>query len=638
MPSKKVTKTKSKKAVKKTVNKIPVNYTSSADIPVPTKTIEQVIGQEKGVEIVKKAARQRRNVFLLGDPGTGKSMLGLAMAELLPVEQLQDILVYPNSIDANQPTVKTVKAGKGRGIVEKETKLSMEGGSSKQMAGFIAFLFLLMIPWVLLWMGWITEIMAGASLVVAGMLGIGVVIGMQMRPKGDNKAPKIVVDNYKKDHSPFIEATGAKAGALLGDVKHDPLQSGGLGTPAHLRVISGMIHRAHKGVLFIDEIATLSQKSQQELLTAMQEKKFSITGQSEMSSGAMVHTEPIPCDFVLVAAGNLADLKNMHPALRSRIRGYGYEVYLNDKMQDTPENRLKLAQFVAQEVKKDGKIPHFSKAAINDIIREAQKRAGRKGKLTVKLRELGGLIRAAGDIASAEKSKFVEPKHITAAKKLARTMEQQLADQYISQKKEYEVFSTKGKKVGKVNGLAIMGDGGIVLPIEAEVAPAHSKSEGKLIATGKLGEIAREAVMNVSAIVKKYKGTDISRRDIHVQFLQTYEGVEGDSASVSVATALISALERIPVDQGIAMTGSLSVRGEVLPVGGVTPKIEAAIGAGVKTVIIPEANKNDILLSPSDNAKIKIVTASSLDEVLKHAFVSNGKKKALISKIKRIVK
>jgi len=223
------------------------------------------------------------------------------------------------------------------------------------------------------------------------------------------------------------------------------------------------------------------------------------------------------------------------------------------------------------------------------------------------------------------------------AKKLARTMEQQLADKYILQKKEYEVFVTSGKKVGKVNGLAVMGDGGIVLPIEAEVAPAHSKSEGRLIATGKLGEIAKEAVMNVSAIIKKYKGTDISRRDIHVQFLQTYEGVEGDSASVSVATALISALENVPVKQEVAMTGSLSVRGEVLPVGGITPKLEAAVDAGIGTVIIPEANKDDVLLSPAARKKIDIITATNLYDVLKHALANSKKKPALLKKIKRIV-
>ncbi len=608
---------------------------STADIRVPKRTIDQVVGQEKAVELIRKAASQKRNVFLLGEPGTGKSMLGLAMAELLPTSKLSDILCMPNSTDMNAPKIETVKAGNGTKMIEKANVDNASSGGNKQAVGFVIFLFTISVPWVLLWMGWISEIMAAASLVVAGLLGIGIVIGMQLKPRFDGIVPKLLVDNAGKTFAPFIEATGARAGALLGDVRHDPLQSGGLGTPAHLRVESGMIHKANDGVLFIDEIATLSEKSQQELLTAMQDKKYSITGQSELSSGAMVHSDPVPCDFVLVAAGNLVDMRKMHPALRSRIRGYGYEIYLNDKMDDTPANREKLEQFIAQEVTKDKKIPHFTSAAVGTIIQEARKRAGRKGKLTVKLRELGGLIRAAGDIARNEKASFVEPRHVNAAKTLARTMEQQLADKYIIEKKAYEVFTVTGSKVGKVNGLAVMGDGGIVLPIEAGVTPAASRAEGKIIATGKLGKIAAEAVVNVSAIIKKYRGIDISKRDIHVQFLQTYEGVEGDSASVSVATALISALEKLPVEQSVAMTGSLSVRGEVLPVGGVTQKVESAIGAGIKTVIIPEANAGDVLLAKDQLKLIRIVTASDLGDVLRYALKPSKKKTVLLSKIKK---
>jgi len=101
-----------------------------------------------------------------------------------------------------------------------------------------------------------------------------------------------------------------------------------------------------------------------------------------------------------------------------------------------------------------------------------------------------------------------------------------------------------------VNGLAVIGSGssysGILLPIEAEVTPGGKKSE--IIATGKLGEIAKEAVKNVSAIIMHYFGEDIKEtRDIFVQFLQTHEGVEGDSASIAVATSIISALKEIPI-------------------------------------------------------------------------------------------
>jgi len=415
--------------------------------------------------------------------------------------------------------------------------------------------------------------------------------------------------------------------------------SGGLGTPAHLRVEPGMIHRASGGVLFLDEIATLTQKAQQELLTALQEKKYSITGQSELSSGAMTRTAPVPCDFVLVASGNYPDLKKVHPALRSRIRGYGYEIYMNVDMPDNEANRDKIMQFIAQEVNKDGKIPHFTKAAAELIVFEARRRADRKNRLTLKLRDLGGLIRAAGDIAKEKGHSLVQPEDITQAKFSAKTLEQQMVDKFLDLKKEYEVYLTEGTVVGRVNGLAVSSDGsaGMVLPIEAEMAPAASRSEGRIIATGKLGEIAKEAVQNVSALIKKVSGKDVSRHDLHIQFLQTYEGVEGDSASVSVATAVISAAEQIPIKQSLAMTGSLSVRGEVLPIGGVSSKIQAAIKAGFKEVIIPKANQADIVLPESELKKIRVIPVYTLKDVLQHAFVKGHKTNNLLSSLKKIL-
>jgi Lon-like ATP-dependent protease len=387
--------------------------------------------------------------------------------------------------------------------------------------------------------------------------------------------------------------------------------------------------------LFIDEASTLRPKAQQELLTAMQEKKYGITGQSEMSSGALVKTEPVPCDFILVAAGNYQDVAKMHPALRSRIRGYGYEVYMEESIDDNEENRNKFAVFVAQEVTKDNKIPHFSREAVEEVLLEARRRAGRKNKLTLRLRELGGLVRAAGDLARERGATLVEKQHVIDAKRLARTLEQQATQYELDMRKEYRVFQNTGSSIGRVNGLAVMGDAGIALPIVAEIAPAGSKNEGKIIATGKLGKIAEEAVKNVSAILKKHLGKDTSNFDIHIQFLQTYEGVEGDSASVSVATAVISALEDAPIRQDVAMTGSLSVRGDVLPVGGVTYKAEAAMDAGINTIIVPKANSQDIILSKERQAKLKIIPVSSFYEVLEIALAESPKKATILSQVKK---
>lgn len=672
------------------------SFKTTEEITVPSRLIDQVIGQDESVRIVKKAAAQSRNVLMIGTPGTGKSMLAQAMAELMPTAELEDVLVYPNPNDENRPIVRTVKTYPSEDEIKKDPQLSQMYSAFRQMRRMFSqmaasaekatgvkqqkapeeedmgqgrmmqqaqkqreansykgapngmfFLFIIISAIIFLY--------ATGSLnnenkwfVLAALLGVGFLyllyrftntFGKRMGMGFDYNEPKLVVDNTGKKAAPFVDATGSKAGALLGDVKHDPLQSGGLGTPAHLRVEAGAIHRANKGVLYIDEIASLKPRSQQELLTAMQEKKYPITGQSENSSGAIVKTEPVPCDFVLVAAGNLFDIRAMHPALRSRIRGNGYELYVQDSMPDTSENRDRYVQFVAQEIAKDKKIPHFTFDAVQEIIEEAKRKAGRKKRLSLNLRELGGLVRAAGDIANEEKAKYVDAEHVIRARGVSQTIEQQMSSRFVESRKDYPVFLTQGSHVGKVNGLAVLGDSssGLVMPIVAEVTPASSKSEGKLIATGKLGTIAKEAVENVSAIMKKHMGKDVSQYDMHVQFLQTYEGVEGDSASISIAVAILSAMEGIPVKQDMAMTGSLSVRGEVLPVGGVTGKTEAAIEAGLKQIIVPKSNVEDIYLSGKFKNKITIIPAETFTDVLKVALVDCAEKRKLIAKMGKMI-
>ena len=610
---------------------------STADVLIPKSLVEQVIGQEEAVMVIKKAAEQKRHIILIGDPGTGKSMLARSMVEFLPKGELQDIISYHNPDDSNEPKVRMVPAGKGKEIVNAEKKEAQIRRDQKNSM-MTTLLVMIMMFSVLgaLWFGDLNILLIG--LIFAIFLLI--LVRFTGQKKDTILVPKLLISHLPNDTPPFIDATGAHAGSLLGDVKHDPFQSGGLETPAHERLEPGAIHKASKGVLFIDEINMLRIESQQALLTALQEGQFSILGQSERSSGAMVKSEPVPTDFILVAAGNLDAVAGMHPALRSRIRGYGYEIFMRSSMPDTEENREKLIRFVAQEVSKDKKIPHFTKRAVAEIIREAQRRAGRRGQLTLRLRELGGLIRVAGDIAHEENASIVDFQHVIAGKRIARSLEQQVTDRAIEKRKEYKTLVTEGAIVGVVNGLAVLNTessmsefSGIVMPIVAEVTPAQTKDGGRIIATGKLGEIAKESVQNVSALIKKYTGEDISNHDIHVQFIGTYEGVEGDSASVSVATAVISALEGVEVDQSVAMTGSLSVRGTVLPVGGVTAKIEAAAEMGLKTVLVPKENMRDVLLEDRYLDKIKVLPVETLRDVLQLALVGSTKKESLLTKL-----
>ncbi|MCJ7463138.1 MAG: ATP-dependent protease LonB, partial [Thermoplasmata archaeon] len=617
-------------------------FETTSDLKIPPQLVDQVIGQDDAVVVIRKAAEQKRHIILIGDPGTGKSMLARSMVEFLPKGELQDVIAYSNPDDQNEPKIRILPAGKGKEIVHAQ-KLEAEQKKAQKNSTWMMLIIMFIGLGAILSLtskpvNWTPLLITSVGGLVVYMLARS-----YTQRREASLVPKLIVTHKQDDPAPFVDATGAHAGALLGDVKHDPFQSGGLETPAHERLEPGAIHKANKGVLFIDEINMLRIESQQSLLTALQEGEFSILGQSERSSGAMVKSEPVPCDFILVAAGNLDAVAGMHPALRSRVRGYGYEIYMRSTMPDTDQNREKLIRFVAQEVSKDKKIPHFNKGAVAEIIREAQRRAGRRGMLTLRLRELGGLIRVAGDIATEQGASVVETKHVLEAKKIARSLEQQVTDRAVERRKDYKMSLTEGAVVGIVNGLAVLNAessmaefSGIVTPIVAEVTPPQHREGGKIIATGKLGEIAKESVQNVSALIKKYTGEDISNHDIHVQFIGTYDGIEGDSASIAVATAVISAFEEIEVDQTCAMTGSLSVRGQVLPVGGVTAKIEAAAEIGLKKVLIPEENLKDVLLDDKYIGKIEVIPVRTLNDVLTHALVGS-RKEGLLKKLAALV-
>lgn len=620
-----------------------VEFSSTEDVPIPDRLVDQVIGQEAGSVVIKKAAEQRRHMLMIGDPGTGKSMLARSMTDLLPKDALEDVLVYPNEDDENEPRVRSVPAGRGDRIVKlqkESTRTQRERSQKMLLIAFAAVGFLLVIATIQ--SGDILTLLFGGFLLMFGYMFIRGRLGSG----DDSRVPKVLVKHDSKAMPPFVDATATLSGSLLGDVRHDPFQSGGMETPAHDRVEPGAIHRAHKGVLYIDEVNLLRLEEQQALLTAMQERAFPISGRSERSSGALTKTEPVPCDFILIAAGNLDAIQGMHPALRSRIRGYGYEVYVNSEMPDTARNRRRLIRFIAQEVIRDmgtsREIPHFDKSAVAIILREAQRRAGRRGKLSLRLRELGGLVRIAGDLAMEEGAPFTTAAHVLGARNIAKPLEQQVADRMIERRLDYAMIVNSGERIGRVNGLAVLGANsglsdfsGIMLPVEALVTPSLGGG-GKIHATGGLSDLAKESVTNVSAVIKKLTGKDISDYDIHIQFVDTH-GVDGDSASITIATAIISALENIPIRQDLAMTGSLSVRGEVLPIGGVTAKIEAAARSGIKTIVIPRANMQDVLLDEKFEKMVEVVAVDTLDEVMQYALIMHEQKESLVERLGAVI-
>ncbi len=567
-------------------------FNSTMEIPVPECLVDQVIGQEEAVRIIKLAAKQKRSVLLLGEPGTGKSLLASAMAELLPPEELKDVLCLPNQEQRTQPIIQVVNSGESEKLLqEAKEKVKRQGFSLNFLVIFAVIAISLISFFYTFTRNNFYYLLGGLSLVL-------LIYGLKKRYLDQGQAPKfkILINNSGKKHAPVIDATGFHAGALLGDVRHDPFQSGGVETPPHQLIEAGAIHQAHNGILFIDEVSTLSMESQQSLLTAFQEKKLAITGRSLGSSGTMVRSEPVPCDFLLVLAGNLEDMDKMHPALRSRIRGYGYEIYMKEEIEDNELNRYKLAQFIAQEVNKDGKIPHFSYGAYLEVLVEAGLMCSAKGKLTTKFRELGGLIRAAGDLARQDKVSLVENIHVQNARELVLPLEKQLA-RYRSRSLQRSVFPTEGRRIGQVNGVVCVdGIEPVIQPVWAVLSDRLSKEDtaGNHSTAGDILLLGFSAPANLKNVLHAVLGRTLVEKELYLEIDRHYRNFSWEECPLAAVLAAKSALQQKAVNQGTGVLGGVNIKGEVLPTSLLQYKLAMLATSGIKQVLIPRANEGDL--------------------------------------------
>ncbi len=319
--------------------------------------------------------------------------------------------------------------------------------------------------------------------------------------------------------------------------------------------------------------------------------------------------------FILTA--NISD--TIPSALLDRMEVINLSGYTEDEKKTIAKTHL-----IPRQVKENGIKPRqirFSDGAIVQVINEYTSEAG----LRNLERELGTLCRKlARRIAEGAKGPF--------------QVTRQSLEKYLGPPKYYPEMDKEHSQVGLSTGLAWTQVGGEVLYVEASLI----NGKGEMILTGQLGEVmqesARAALSYARANIDLFKVKDeiFDNRDIHIHVPAGAIPKDGPSAGIAMATALISALTERPVNKDVAMTGEITLRGRVLPIGGLKEKALGALRAGINTVIIPEKNKRDLVEIPKNvKRKLTFVPVRNMDEVLAIALESAPPKKAKAPKAKK---
>ncbi|MGD8883531.1 MAG: ATP-binding protein [Desulfobacterales bacterium] len=470
----------------------------------------------------------------------------------------------------------------------------------------------------------------------------------------DDMVPDILYDP-RKDKDLMARISEPDARNMKGGFRHDPYQSGNLETPCHKRTYLGA--HAKSPIIYIDELKTLIKVGYMaELLEIMQNKQYILEGGRNTGSGAADRSENhLRADNIIVACCNHDTLQHLQEegegAFLSRIEDKGEIIQMESAVPETAENIRQVAQYVKQEVINLGEefkdswgeviakegyesvkqrseyifgktLPddfklqerEICRSAVLEIIKELRCRAS-DGKLSGILRPINGIIKSAELEAIFENAPFVKARHIRKALKEHLSLEGGLSKEFNEHKKYLKKYiSSMTDSIGYVVGLAVIyskSSGQMVgqpLPIHCQI---NVGTADKVVAPGKIGDIAKAAAQNVRASIKKVLnniGAPYVGYEMYVDYIQAHGGVEGDSASVAMDIALISDFVKQPVNQRYGVTGSLT--GDIiLAVGGVTEKIRSIMdpALGMEGACIPWLNKRDIepLLINSENEYIQ---------------------------------
>jgi len=382
---------------------------------------------------------------------------------------------------------------------------------------------------------------------------------------------------------------------LLGSV-HDPIYQGSKRDLAEVGIPEpkpGLVTEAHGGVLFIDEIGELDSILQNKLLKVLEDKRVEFSSsyydpddENTPKYIKYLFEKGAPADFVLIGA-TTKDPSQINPALRSRCT----EVYFEPLASKDIEDIVKSAASKINVILENG-IPEL----ISRYTTE-----GRKA-INIMSDSYGAAIYNSKD----KNNDKIEIK--------LKDLEEVLS---VSRFTPYEEVHNEGlAEIGHVYGLGVSGFIGSTIEIEAIVFPAKKKGNGTVRFNETAGSMAKDSVFNAASVIRKLTDKDIKDYDIHVNIIGGGK-IDGPSAGAAITVCIISALLEKPLRQDIAITGEISLRGKIKPVGGIFEKVYGARRKGIKLVFLPDNNYKE---APKDLTDIEIIPVKEIEELMKYVF------------------
>lgn len=425
---------------------------------------------------------------------------------------------------------------------------------------------------------------------------------------GKTTAARLALEEAKKlkftpfeQEAKFVEVDGTTlrwdpreiTNPLLGSV-HDPIYQGSKRDLAEIGVPEpkpGLVTEAHGGILFIDEIGELDNILQNKLLKVLEDKRVEFSSsyydpddESTPKYIKYLFDNGAPADFILIGA-TTREPSEINPALRSRC----VEVYFE------PLSAKDIEKIVIDAAKK-------LDVKLEDGVAETISRYTIQGRKAINI-----LSDAYG---------FTLFNHNELPEKIVITNEAVEEVLSIGRFSPYETLHNKDKKeIGQVYGLGVSGYIGSTLEIEAAVFPAKDKGAGQVRFNDTAGSMAKDSVFNAASVIRKITDKDIKDYDIHVNVVGGGK-IDGPSAGAAITVCIISALLEKPIRQDIAITGEISLRGNVKPVGGIFEKVYGARRKGINLVLVPKDNEKEIPVGLSDIDVKAIETIEELMEIV----------------------